>query len=328
MENFENNKINEAFHLLCQEAKDLYLSKKIATINIDEIKKNPLKFHRDFISRNVPVLIKNALYNWPAIYKWSASYFREKLPDKLVTVAVTPNGYADAIVSDNGKKLFTLPEEREMKMSSFLDKLDNPFDDEIYYIQQQNSNFENLFHELWRDVDIVPWASELFAKDPDAINFWMGDKRAITSMHKDPYENIYCVVEGEKEFILHPPTDLPWIPYEKYPSTTYKKQKNNKWDIIYNENINSSQELDNLNSENLIPWISIDPLNPDYVNYPQYKNVTTIKVKVKKGEVLYLPSLWFHHVQQSHGCIAVNYWYDMNYDIKYAYFKFMESLCQ
>ena len=25
-----------------------------------------------------------------------------------------------------------------------------------------------------------------------------GDKRAVTSMHKDPYENIYCVVRGYK----------------------------------------------------------------------------------------------------------------------------------
>lgn len=68
-----------------------------------------------------------------------------------------------------------------MKMSSFLDKLNNPVDDEIYYIQQQNSNFENYFHELWRDIDSLPWAGELFGKNPDAINFWMGDKRAITS---------------------------------------------------------------------------------------------------------------------------------------------------
>lgn len=32
------------------------------------------------------------------------------------------------------------------------------------------------------DVDEdISWASETFDKKPDAINFWMGDKRAITS---------------------------------------------------------------------------------------------------------------------------------------------------
>ncbi|XP_057330276.1 bifunctional peptidase and (3S)-lysyl hydroxylase Jmjd7 [Microplitis mediator] len=328
MENFEKDKINKAFQILSQEAKDLYLSEEIATINVEHIAINPLKFYRDYVSRNVPVLVKNGVSKWPAINKWNANYFRKLLSDKLVTVAVTPNGYADAVMSDNNKKYFMLPEEREMKMSSFLDKLDNPIDDEIYYIQQQNSNFENYFYELWQDIDNLVWANDVFGKNPDAINFWMGDKRAVTSMHKDPYENIYCVVNGEKIFILHPPTDLPWIPYDKYPSAVYKKQSNNKWDIIANEKINLSTCLDNIDNENLIPWISIDPLNPNYEKYPEYKNATTIKVKVEAGDLLYLPSLWFHHVQQSHECIAINFWYDMEYDIKYAYFKSIEFLCQ
>lgn len=33
------------------------------------------------------------------------------------------------------------------------------------------------------------------------------------SVHKDHYENLYCVVSGEKHFILLPPTDRPFIPY-------------------------------------------------------------------------------------------------------------------
>ena len=36
-------------------------------------------------------------------------------------------------------------------------------------------------------------------------------------------------------------------------------------------------------------------------------------MRVKAGDVLYLPSLWFHHLEQSHGCIAVNFWYDMDF---------------
>lgn len=32
-------------------------------------------------------------------------------------------------------------------------------------------------------------------------------------VHKDHYENLYCVVSGEKYFLLHPPSDRPFIPY-------------------------------------------------------------------------------------------------------------------
>ena len=31
------------------------------------------------------------------------------------------------------------------------------------------------------DVSEMSWASEAFGKDPDAVNFWMGDGRAVTS---------------------------------------------------------------------------------------------------------------------------------------------------
>jgi len=33
------------------------------------------------------------------------------------------------------------------------------------------------------------------------------------SVHRDHYENLYCVVRGRKTFILLPPTDLPHVPY-------------------------------------------------------------------------------------------------------------------
>lgn len=40
--------------------------------------------------------------------------------------------------------------------------------------------------------------------------------------------------------------------------------------------------------------------------------------------------MWYHHVRQSPDSegrtIALNYWYDMQFDVKYAYFNFLESL--
>jgi len=34
--------------------------------------------------------------------------------------------------------------------------------------------------------------------------------------HKDPYENVYVVVRGYKDFILFPPSDAPWLYYKDY----------------------------------------------------------------------------------------------------------------
>lgn len=94
----------------------------------------------------------------------------------------------------------------------------------ISYIQRQNSNLNCDFPELVDDLDysLLSFATDAFNKQPDAVNFWMGDARAVTSMHKDPYENMYCVISGFKDFILIPPTDVHLVPRQMYQSAIYE----------------------------------------------------------------------------------------------------------
>ena len=43
---------------------------------------------------------------------------------------------------------------------------------------------------------------------------WIGNHLSTTWVHKDPYENLYTVISGEKHFTLFPPCDYPWL-YER-----------------------------------------------------------------------------------------------------------------
>ncbi|CAH0696283.1 unnamed protein product [Spodoptera exigua] len=320
-----NNLISAAHEVLNEESSALYLGSSIAeTDNLE-----PMQFLRDFVSKNIPVIIRNSCSHWPAVSKWNAAYFRETIPNKNVVVAVTPNGLADGITkNEKGEEFFVTPYETTMTMSQFLNGLEEKRENYIQYIQKQNSNLTTDFPELLDDVlKEIPFASEAFDKSPDAVNFWMGDERAVTSMHKDPYENIYCVIDGYKDFILIPPTDLPYVPYKRYPQAEFR-YTDNKWEIVPASAVDMENEVNTVNEEPPgLPWISIDPLAPNYLQYPEFKRAHVYSVRLKKGDCLYLPSLWFHHVRQSHGCIAVNYWYDMEFDIKYCYFKMLEKLC-
>lgn len=107
------------------------------------------------------------------------------MPEKSITVAVTPNGYADGLASQHpsGKEFFVMPEDQTMSMTDFIDRLDDSNDTNVYYIQKQNSNLIEDLPELHDDIDIstLLFGSDAFNKQPDAVNFWMGDKRAITS---------------------------------------------------------------------------------------------------------------------------------------------------
>jgi len=62
------------------------------------------------------------------------------------------------------------------------------------------------------------------------------------------------------------------------------------------------------------------------------KHTSPVRAVLRAGDILYLPSLWYHQVEQipdqEHRTIAVNYWYDMAFDCKAAYFKFLEGCVQ
>ena len=90
---------------------------------------------------------------------------------KEVTVAVTPNGYADAIVDD----CFVTPLEHRMKMHHFLDVLAGrreKLHKGVYYIQKQNSNFVEEFSELHSEAEVdLPWATQVFGRSCICLYF-------------------------------------------------------------------------------------------------------------------------------------------------------------
>nr|XP_009609799.1 uncharacterized protein LOC104103592 [Nicotiana tomentosiformis] len=55
-----------------------------------------------------------------------------------------------------------------------------------------------------------------------------------------------------------------------------------------------------------------------------------LKLPSRRARFFTCQACGFHHVRQSPDSrgltIAVNYWYDMRFDIKYAYFNFLQSL--
>ena len=312
---YPDQNLSRIFDSLTHEARDLYLPEKVPEIFGSP---TPLEFYRNWVSPNIPVIFRNSINHWPALHKWTSSYLRKKLGGKRISVAVTPNGMADAVYNNR----FVLPEERKIPFSEFLDIMESPEssgNSGIFYIQKQNGNFTEEFSEINDDAETeLRWATEAFGNPPDAVNFWMGDSRAVTSLHKDHYENLYCVIAGKKTFILYPPTDLPYIPYCNYQQSYYKQNASGKFEVIDDPITQTPEEK--------IPWIPVDPLKPDLETFPEFGSAQSITCTIGAGDVLYLPSLWFHHVKQTHATIAINFWYDMEYDIKYNYFKFLENI--
>lgn len=184
---------------------------EIQKIDFLEILDNPLFFQKEFISKNVPCLITNALDDWDALDLWSdMNYLSEKI-NKKITIDINPDGFADSIKNE----YFTQPLQIQGTISEYNNIREND-KTMVPYIQMQNNNFNKEFIDVFPENEINQNLSSFFGKNffshspiPDATNFWMGDERSVSSLHKDHYENIYCVINGEKHFTLIPPIFYP-----------------------------------------------------------------------------------------------------------------------
>ncbi|KAI5069289.1 hypothetical protein GOP47_0016058 [Adiantum capillus-veneris] len=67
-----------------------------------------------------------------------------------------------------------------------------------------------FLHDMMRqDAEThLPWATEALGCLLEVENLWIRNEKAVTSFHKDHYENIYAVIAGEKHFTLLLPTCL------------------------------------------------------------------------------------------------------------------------
>ncbi|BGO90725.1 hypothetical protein NBRC10512_000665 [Rhodotorula toruloides] len=271
-----------------------------------------------FTSANRPLVVRRAgqTERIRALERWTDDYLVEQLAGRALSISVTPRGNADAIVDD----VFVEPATVDMSLGSLFSKLSEDKETQmgpVYYLQSQNGNLAEEYAVLQKDVgtDGPAFAREVFGDPPEVANIWIGGSRSKTSLHKDPYENIYMVVRGSKTFTLLPPTEAYCLHEQVFPHATYSFSRET-----------SSFTLNRTCPSTSLPWIPVDPLAPDLVRFPRYAYARPMKVTLHPGDMLYLPALWYHFVEQDVGwgpggqgkgvqaAIAVNWWYEMRHD--------------
>lgn len=261
---------------------------------------------------------------WPAL-QWSLEDLTLRVREPL-EVAITPQGNADSLIphpESPHDQLFVEPATIELTLKQLMSKLAPPCSDRLqtsaaYYLQSQNSNLTSTpLSPLLRDLpDNFDFAASVLGQ-PDAQNIWIGDERSVTSIHCDPYENLYLVLKGSKTFRLWAPVDEVCMPTRMVSTGRYKCSETDG---------RPQFDVEIAQDSTTIPWVDFDPLVVQE-NGSSCSARTLLEmmhlVTVKEGQILYLPAGWYHHVTQTCGawddgsrapCIAVNYWYDMDYE--------------
>lgn len=261
----------------------------------------PLSFLRDHVAVNQPLLMRGALRDCAAMNRWTDAYLVERVGELPVHVNYTPAGLGDHVTRRaDGRAVFAMPLERVERFADFLARLQSGAADRgIPYLSKQNGSLTADFAPLVADVgESWPLADAALGRDRlDALNLWIGDGRSVSTMHKDPYENIYGVVRGAKIFHLYPPALLPALGMTPcIPAEYTQDDATGEWAIA---------EMDGAAA---VDWIERDPTDPAVqAELP----APPLEVRVEAGDVLYLPAYWLHRVAQEGVTVAVNWWYDV-----------------
>ncbi|GAB5372599.1 hypothetical protein AAMO2058_001679100 [Amorphochlora amoebiformis] len=239
--------IQEALDTLRGNVKSLVVSGGIPRISSKSL--TSLKFYREYVAKNQPVIITGCLNEWPASKLWSMDYLSKILGEEKVTIDFTPDGRGDSLTPDG--KTFVVPATRKVRFRDFAHILRSPKPNRVAYLQHQNSNFSKEFKILHSHIKPLRFAEEAFSAPPDAVNIWVGDQRSVSSLHRDPYENIYCVIRGSKTFTLLPPSDAPYLAEQEFPLAELEMRRHEGGTRDCHWRINPTGQK--------VRWIPVDP---------------------------------------------------------------------
>lgn len=238
----------------------------------------PEQFVAEHLRANAPVIVEGLTEAWPAAGKWTPGWFAAHYPDLEVPYERwrSADGDEDTIFSfDRHAKRTHLP------MAELVEALEVEGGRTVY-----STMFPvfDVLPQLRADVrDMTPyqglpsWLGGLLAMKPF---MWTGGAGALTVLHFDRVHNLYVQFAGRKRWVLFPPEESPLLywPCEQLPGAR-------------------------------LQFSPVDAERPDLDRYPLFKGATPRVAELGPGDVLFVPTGWWHQVRSLTMSLALNYFW-------------------
>lgn len=150
-------------------------------------------FYRRFVRANTPLIIRNAVRDWPAIQLWKNKYLLKCARTKKVRIELSRNGRFGHMEPSWKAGHRTIEQ--------FLSESMGSFEGEFCYMATE------LPRLLASDITIPVWATFINTVMLREVNLWFALRRTISLLHNDHMHNILCMVAGRKRLVLFPPSD-------------------------------------------------------------------------------------------------------------------------
>jgi len=162
-------------------------------------------------------------------------------------------------------------DKREMLVAEVLDHTEHPRGPERYYIADI---YMSRVPELLADVEDAPYFGDFIRESFQRFRVVFIGHQSTTSLHHHvSNQALSCQVVGKKRFLLYHPSQTRYL---------YPGLKN---------------------------FSDIDPLNPDLKKFPKFERARPLDLTLNAGEMLFIPTQWWHWVQSDEFGITVLYNY-------------------
>lgn len=227
-----------------------------------------------------PVIVTGIVREWPAATRWTPEYLKGVCGDYRIEVRRHAPGLDRTFLEQ------TLWQWQKVRLGQFVDfitqGLNTPradgtpfFDGEVWdwAVRTDSAVFRDC-PQLLPDLD----ASRLMGADPDRFlpYLWLGPAGYVTGLHTDTMPvNFLAHLYGRKRITLFDAEQTPYL----YPQT--------------------EQPID------YGMYSLVDSFQPDLVAHPLFAKARALQAELEPGDLLYIPSPWWHNVQSLGVAISV-----------------------
>lgn len=161
-------------------------------------------FYRDYCAQNRPVILTDAVADWPAVNRWTPEYLKERCGDQTVQIQARRS-------SDPNYEIDKDSHRESCRFGDFVDQVFFNGESNDYYMTAANATSNGaVLSELLGDIP-MPAAYTDPGRALDLAFLWVGPSGTITPLHHDLTNNFMAQISGRKRIRMISPAHQPYI---------------------------------------------------------------------------------------------------------------------
>ncbi|MCY0988039.1 cupin-like domain-containing protein [Nannocystis sp. ILAH1] len=245
------------------------------------LKPSPSFFVREYLRKGRPALLRGVADTWPA-----AAWTPEYLADRFGGLDVKYETWTDA--ADDLFEFQATQKHTSTTLREFVGLMRgaaSPASRRVYLtafelcraLPQSRQAFGSLDPFMGWSPLTPPALRERLRVEP---YLWMGPAGTLSMLHFDRLHNFFVQLHGTKRFLHIDP---------QYSERLYYPHARLQTGLLH--------------------WSPVNPAQPDYERFPRFRGVPVIETIVERGDVLFTPPRWWHHVESLTPSISANFFW-------------------